>query len=70
MNIELTAQQKASLIQQLIDESSTQELEKLTCKFIKAYSTFQGADMLTIQSCVQRLTKGTTAAVDDIDGCF
>lgn len=57
MNIELTAKQRAQFVADLLNESTTEELETLTCRFIRAYSKFQHADMGNIQRWVDRYTK-------------
>lgn len=62
MQIDLTARQKAALVQELIHESSTAEMEVLTCKFIREYAKFQGADLSKIQKLVDVLTKSPVSS--------
>jgi hypothetical protein len=62
MNIELTAVQRAKLINDLIEESSTEEMEKLTLKVVRAYATFRGADMIKVQAVVASLMKKSEVA--------
>jgi len=67
MYIELTAKQKANLVDDLIHEASSEELKNLACKFIRAYANFLGADMNEIQKCVDRLTPGVRVLVRQPD---
>ena len=55
MQIELTARQRATLIDDLISESSTPELEALTMKVVREYARFQGADIRKVKALVDKL---------------
>jgi hypothetical protein len=67
MYIELTEKQRTTFINDLIADSTTEELKALTCKFIRAYSKFQGADMTAIQHCIGAKIKTRERVADGLD---